>query len=343
MNLWILFTLMSLAAVVFVARPILAAQNRLTPLTAILVVGVIGLSSGLYFLKGSPTVDSGAGSLPEMDEAIAALAERLQSNPGDVNGWKMLGRSYMALGNYAEAANAYERAMDLESGSNAQTLVSLGEARLASTGSAIDGEISALFESALAIDPNNPQALFYGGIGAFNRDDAALAANRWERLLSLNPPAEIEGILRQRISEWRGEPASEPEQAASAEPPAEVRPSEPAAGAIVTAQLSLSEAAEAALPAEAIIFIIARDPAQPSPPIAVSRRRLSELPVSVALSDAESMVAGRTLSAFEEFELLARVSLSGQPTQQSGDWFGSVRVRPADTGVVDLQIAEQVP
>lgn len=350
MNLWIVFSLLSLGAIAFVARPLLAAQNRLTPLSVALVIGIVALSSGLYYFQGSPGVQSGSGALPEMDEAIAALAQRLQSDPQDLNGWKMLGRSYMALSNYAGAADAFEHAMNLESGQNSQTLVALGEARLYATGSEVDGEISALFESALAIDPNNPQALFYGGLGAFNRDDKTLAANRWERLLSLNPPAEIEGILRQRIAEWRGEPLAEVAAAAGTAPAmANASPATPptaasdASGAVVTARLSVSAAAAAALPADAVVFIIARDPGQPGPPIAVSRRSLAELPVTVSLGDAESMIAGRSLSGFAEFELLARVSLSGQPTQQSGDWYGSVIVRPAENDTVELQISEQVP
>jgi hypothetical protein len=55
------------------------------------------------------------------------------------------------------------------------------------------------------------------------------------------------------------------------------------------------------------------------------------------------MVAGRELSGFAEIELIARVSLSGQPTQQSGDWFGVQRVRPAENSSVVLVIDEQVP
>jgi hypothetical protein len=69
---------------------------------------------------------------------------------------------------------------------------------------------------------------------------------------------------------------------------------------------------------------------------------LSELPTVVELGDGESMVAGRALSGFVEFELEARVSLSGQPGRQPGDWFGSVLVRPADSGSVSLSIDTQV-
>ena len=176
------------------------------------------------------------------------------------------------------------------------------------------------------------QALFYGGIASANRGNTLLAADRWERLLGLNPPPEIQQILVQRIAEWRGEP-----------PPAVAMPSAEQAGFVVSADVSVSAAAAASLPADATVFIIARDPAQPSPPIAVTRRALSELPDVVGLGDSDSMIPGRTLSAFAEVELIARVSLSGQPVAQSGDWFGSQIVKPAENNSVTLSIAEQVP
>ena len=113
--------------------------------------------------------------------------------------------------------------------------------------------------------------------------------------------------------------------------------------AIISAQVSLSAEARAALTADTFVFIIARDPAAPTPPVAVSRLRLSELPTVVSLTDAESMVAGRELSSFAEIELLARVSLSGGPAAASGDWFGSMLVRPAETRSVSLAIDQQVP
>ena len=90
------------------------------------------------------------------------------------------------------------------------------------------------------------------------------------------------------------------------------------------------------------MFVIARDPAQPMPPIAVTRRRLSELPMAVELSDRESMVPGRDLSGFAEIELIARVSVSGQPNAQPGDWFGTITVTPAEKNDVVLSIQERV-
>ena len=346
MTLWVLFAAMSLVAVGFAVWPLYKHQKSLTPLIAVAVVVVVALSSGLYYYKGKPDLPSGISGLTELDDTVANLAARLASNPDDLNGWKMLGRSYVTMSNFEGAVDAFERAVELESAQDAQTLVALGEALLADTGSGISGRIASLFENALALEPSNPQALFYGGIGAFNRQDTDLAADRWERLLELNPPAEIQGILQQRIAEWRGEP---PPAMMQASPPTEtVAPTEAPApmagpGAVVSATISLTNAAAAALPAEAMVFVIARDPAQPVPPIAVARRLLSELPTAVELGDQESMVSGRELSGFAEFELLARVSLSGQPNAQSGDWFGTAIIKPAESDSIELLIDQQVP
>jgi cytochrome c-type biogenesis protein CcmH len=121
-------------------------------------------------------------------------------------------------------------------------------------------------------------------------------------------------------------------------------PSSPVNGAeIVTASVTVPEAVVASLPGNASVFIIARDPAQPSPPIAVTRRQLAELPATVSLGDADAMIPGRNLSMFNEFEIVARVSVSGQPVAQSGDWYASALVRPADDNTVTLLLDQQVP
>jgi cytochrome c-type biogenesis protein CcmH len=247
----------------------------------------------------------------------------------------------MALGNFGGAVEAYEEAMALEEGKVAQTMVDLALAIMNRDQAPIEGRTAGLIETALSLEPNNPAALFYSGVAAANNGDTDTAAERWEILLGLNPPENIRGILEQRIAEWRGEAPP------TAMPPAAVATGEAAAeagnDAVVSARISLSDEALAAMPGNASVFIIARDPAAPSPPIAVTRRMLSELPAVVALTDAQSMVEGRNLSAFAEIELLARVSLSGGPAAASGDWFGSMLVRPAETNSVRLTIDQQVP
>ena len=330
MTLWIVLGVMALLAVAFVTRPLLADMPRTTTLVALLIVFVVAGSSGLYWYKGSPGTKSGPGQAPDIQQMVASLAARLEQQPDDLNGWKMLGRSYMTLGNPAAAVDAYRRAVELESAQNASTLVALGAALAEAAGQQLTPEAISVFENALALEPTNSDALFWGGMGAFAMGNRELAADRWEALLASNPAPEVAAILRERIALWRGEEPSTPPM------------TEPDAADVVTANLTLSQEAAAELPAEATVFIIARDPAQPSPPIAVTRRMLSELPASVILGDKEAMIPGRMLSAFARFELVARVSLSGSPAEQSGDWYGTADVSPADNNTVEITIDRKV-
>jgi cytochrome c-type biogenesis protein CcmH len=334
MTLWVSIAAMCLVATLFVAWPLYRRQRRLSSLIAACVAVIVAISLGLYAYQGRPGLPSGAGSgePPDIEAMVTSLAARLESDPDDLNGWKMLGRSYMTMQNFAGAVDAYERAVKIEDSQVAQTLVDLGAALLARDQTGISGRTAALFESALALDSNNPNALFYGGIAALNRGNTDLAADRWEVLLGLNPPDEIRGVLEQRVAEWRGQPL-----------PTQPAPQLTQSGPVVSVDISLVPAITESLPADATVFIIARDPAQPSPPIAVTRRKLSELPAVVTLGDSEAMIPGRNLSDFAEFEIIARVSVSGQPIAQSGDWFAAAIVKPAEGDEVSLLIEQQVP
>jgi cytochrome c-type biogenesis protein CcmH len=329
MTLWIVFVLLCLLALAFVVRPLYQSSGRLTPVLAAVIVVTVGLSAGLYHRIGNPGIPSGAGSTPAVDEMVVALKERLEESPNDVNGWILLGRSYQSMKLYDEAIAAFEKALGLEQGQNAQSLISLGIALLEQRGGEASDRSTKLFENALALDPDNPNALFYAGDGAARRGDTTLAADRWERLLAQEAPPEIRELLQRKISEWRGLPLPTAQPALS--------------DAVVSINLSVSDAALSDLPADATVYVIARDPAQASPPIAVTPLRLSELPLVVSLSDHDAMGAGRPLSGFAELEIIARVSISGSPMAQSGDWSGSLRVNTNDATSIDLVIDQKVP
>ena len=346
MTFWTILVLFCLAAITFAVWPLYRESHRLTPLLATVIVFTLGLSVILYDQVGSPGVPSGrgvangdGGDLPGMNEAVESLQQRLADNPDDVAGWKMLGRTQMSLRDFGGATEAFERAMAIEEGKDAQTMVDLAIAILNRDGTPIEGRPAHLIENALALDTHNPAALFYSGLAAANRGDTDTASARWETLLGLNPPANIRSILEQRLAELRGEPMPAPPAAAEAGGADTPVPDD----AVVSAQVSLSDEAMSAMTSDASIFVIARDPAAPSPPIAVSRLRVSELPTLVSLTDSQSMVEGRNLSGFSEIELLARVSMSGGPAAASGDWFGSLIVRPAENDSVLLTIDRQVP
>jgi cytochrome c-type biogenesis protein CcmH len=336
--LWSILALLGLIAAAFVLWPFVRDFRRSAPVAAIAVLLVTGLAAGIYAVNGRPDVPSGASVEPDVGAMVESLARRLAEQPDDVNGWKMLGRSYMTLGQFTDAAAAYEKAVALEDAQVAQTLVDLGVALARAGNDSLSPRAIAVFDNAVALAPGDPEALFWGGIAAASRSDTATAADRWERLLETGPPAEVETILTERIAQWRGGALS-----ATSGTGAGPAPAAPVDAPVVTVDVTLSDAARAALPAVASVFVIARDPAAPSPPIAVARRQLSELPASVPLGDRDAMIPGRNLSAFPNFEVVVRASGTGDPIAAPGDWFGAREVTPASTATIAIEIGERVP
>ncbi len=329
MTLWVVLTLLCFLALAFVVWPLYRSSGRLTPVLVAVIALTVGLSAALYHRIGQPGVPSGAGSMPAVDDMVVTLQKRLEDTPDDVDRWILLGRSFQSMQRYDEAISAFESALELEQGQNARTMVGLAVILLESQGGEMSDRASGLFENALALEPDNANALFYGGGAAARRGDTALAADRWEILLGQDAPPEIRDLLQRKINEWRGLPPP----VAAAE----------LSSALVSINLSISAAALQQLPSEATVYVIARDPAQPSPPIAVTPRRLSELPLRVSLGDTDAMVAGRPLSGFAEVEIVARVSVSGSPMAQSGDWSGTLLINTNDQQAVDLLIDQQLP
>jgi cytochrome c-type biogenesis protein CcmH len=324
---------MLLAAVLAIAYPLYRHEQRLSTNAALAIAAILLVSISVYSQIGSPGAQSPQqGDLPSIDAMVDSLAARLQQDPNDVPGWKLLGRSYVQMRDFPAAIAAYERAVDLEGGQNGQTLADLGEVVLLSDGRTLNGRAGELFENALAVAPGNQKALFYAGMAAVERGDKELGAQRWEALLASSPPQNIEEILRQQIAELRG----------TGPVVAETRGGDD----VVTVRVALGESAVnavRAVRADSTVFIIARDPAQPSPPIAAVRRRAAELPAYVGIGDSDAMIPGRVPSGFAQLEIVARVSTSGQPMAQSGDWFGQQTISTADSKEVSVIIDKQVP
>lgn len=320
---------MLLAAVLAIAIPLYRKEQRFTANAVFAIAAVVLISVSVYSQIGTPDAKTPApGAMPSVEEMVDSLAQRLQDNPDDLAGWKLLGRSYIQIRNFPAAAAAYERAVDMEGGQNGQTLADLGEVILLADEQSLKGRAGELFENALAVSPNNQKALFYAGMAAVERGDKELGAQRWETLLASSPPQNIQEMLRQQIAELRG-----------AAPPVAATNS----GAVVTVRVALGESAVSSVQADSTVFIIARDPAQPLPPIAAVRRRADELPAYVGIGDSDAMVPGRVPSGFAQLEIVARVSMSGQPMAQSGDWFGQQTISTEDSKEVSVIIDEQVP
>jgi cytochrome c-type biogenesis protein CcmH len=72
---------------------------------------------------------------------------------------------------------------------------------------------------------------------------------------------------------------------------------------------------------ETAVFVYAKAMQGPPMPLAVKRLQLKDLPITLSLSDSDAMTPSMKLSSFDQVVVGARVSMSGNPVAQSGDFY----------------------
>ncbi len=276
----------------------------------------------------------------EGQRLVDELAARLERSPDDVAGWELLGRSYVALGEYDQGARAYREAWNRTPQPDDELKLAYAEAQILSDRSSLDGDAGRLVEEVLADEPSNPKALWYGGLVAFEQGHEDDVKARWSRLLAMNPPPEIAKMLRTQLAALGAAPEAD-SSASSA--PGSASGERPPSGPTVQLDVSLAGRwSVQQLPPSAALFILARAPGG-GPPLAVIRKPPSAVPGHFTLSDANSMIPGRSLADFDEVTLIARLSKSGQPSEQPGDWYAQASYRPKEgNGTVALVIDQVV-
>ena len=355
MNTFLLIAaVMAAIAAAAVALPLLRdRQSRV--LGVIAAVAVMGAAGGLYPLWSNwnwhaPSTAGASAEGPDVGAMVQKLEKHLQDQPDDLRGWLMLGRSYLALDRLDDAVLAYEHAHRLDS-QNADAAMGLGEAESLKAGGQITPAASLLFEQALALAPDNPKALLYGGFAAATRGDRALARTRWEALKNMHPPAQIVQLLDARIAELGALPAASggggsagdtavDATAAGTSPSPAGTSTSPGGlgGAVVTVKINVAPALKSRLVSEAPLFVFAREPGTAGPPLAAKRLTSTAIGSQVQLSSADSMLPGRVLKSGQRVSITARVSFSGQPIPSAGDLYGELTYEVGRDGVRDLVI-----
>ena len=108
-------------------------------------------------------------------------------------------------------------------------------------------------------------------------------------------------------------------------------------------KVALAPALAAKLPADASLFVIARQPGGPPMPVAVERLPARGFPVEVTLDDGDSPMPTLRLSQLDRVEVLARVSASGDAKAQPGDLEAVAKTAGKDSGPVELVIDQVRP
>lgn len=281
--------------------------------------------------RSNNNVPKNADGTPDIDTMIAGLQKKMEADPDNAKGWFMLGRSYMVVKRYPQAAKSYDKALKLKPES-ADIMLSLADSLAMTNNGEITGRPVELVNKALEIEPNNLTALWLGGMAARQQGEYLIAIERWKKvLLQIKDPQEtqeVNSLITEAMTKLTpGQKKNLGAVTAAIKPPISVQGEQQplktdqakAAGISVTVSLS-PEMKEKVKPTD-IVFVYAKALSGPPMPLAAAKKQVKDLPFEVFLDDSMAMMPTMKLSAVPEVVVGARISLSGQPIAQNGDLF----------------------
>jgi cytochrome c-type biogenesis protein CcmH len=309
------------------ARSQHAALLMALPLVAVLV----------YALTGNPMAAGPSASAPPEDAAraqteamVAQLAAQLTqadnsatagtaADTGSAEAWVWLAQLQAGLQRFAEAEQAYGRALARRP-DVAQWLVDRADLYVVAHGTQ-DGEAERLVQRALQLAPTHPKALAIAGGLAFDRGEATQAHRLWGRARALLPAGSAFALELDRSI-----------AAAEAEGARALNPATAISG---TVQLAPELAAKAS--PESTVFLVVRAANQssgPRMPLAVRRHRVADLPLRFTLDTSDAMTPSSSWAAGDALEVEVLVSHTGEARAQAGDLVaGPVGVKAGAEGL----------
>jgi cytochrome c-type biogenesis protein CcmH len=327
------------------ARPARAAAFSLlalVPIGAFAIYLVVGAPMALdprFLAENDP---AHAVDRQQLEAMVERLAEKLQQEPDNLEGWVMLARSYKHFGRFDEAARAYGRVV-ARAEPNASLLADYADMLAMAQGQKLQGEPEKLIAKALELDPKHLKALALAGSVEFEKKNYAAAAEYWQRMLPLVPPdSEQAKAVNANVAEARSLAGLGTMRAEIAAPPARGADAQAQAQGRVSGTVQLApELASKVAPTDAVL-VYARPASGSRMPLAVVRKQARDLPLTFTLDDTHAMTPEMTLSKHEQVVILARVSKKPGATAQPGDFEGlSTPVRNTATNVnvvIDTEI-----
>ena len=329
-------------------------SNKVLPIVVVILVPIVSVVTYLKISNGFESLSpefleqqqaQEQGQMQSVEKAIADLEKKLKQDSDNLDGWLMLGRSYLMTQQFDAAVNAFATANELTNGSNPNVLVSYGEAQGFAKGQRYDSSLG-LFKKALQIDPGNERGLWYAGLASYQLEDYKSSVYYWERLLQQVPSdqGEVKSALQKYLNDAKQKAGIEIADLSTSTNEKSPSQQDKRSAARIIVNVSLSEKLEKKIVNSDTLFIYARAHNGPKMPLALVKMTAGDLPTTVTLDDSVSMMPTMTLSSMEQVEVIARISKSGQAIMQSGDIYGSVQpVSTNKSETVDVVISELAP
>tara|TARA_R110002012_G_scaffold2245_5_gene10740 strand:+ start:954 stop:2273 length:1320 start_codon:yes stop_codon:yes gene_type:complete len=289
-------------------------------------------------------VTQGDASVTEEDlqQFALGLRTKLTSSEDDAIGWTLLGRVYVATNRVESAMDAFERALEIEP-DNLETLASYSQVLLMVNQESYLAQAKVYLNRILELDPQNTGALGMLAMAATQQGDTELAIETWQRLKTFVPKeAPIYQSIEAQIAQLEGDASITTDSLAEqgpltdVEPSADLKPSADQAQSaaesddapvLVSVTVTLDNSLAGKIPQNGFLFVYAQDASGASRmPAAVVKMPMGELPITVELSDANSVMPTLTLSQLSNVRLVAKISESGNVMKTSGDLQGTLEI-----------------
>ena len=162
-----------------------------------MVAGLVpAVALAIYAVQGSPGLPgrpvaerlaSTPGPGADVEELVARVEERLRANPSDGQGWDVIAPVYLRLERFADAAEAYRRAIELTSESP-QRLSGLAESSVLANDGIVTETARKAYQRLLELEPHRNEAVFGLALAKEQDGDLDQAEADYRKLLESAPP-----------------------------------------------------------------------------------------------------------------------------------------------------------
>ncbi len=294
-----------------------------------------------HLLTEQPKTEVKNQQKTDMTEIVEKLSKRLEKQPDDVKGWKMLARSYAFMERYDDAVNVYDKLLVLVGNQDAELLTDFAQILALQNAGELAGKATELLKSAMKIDPTNQKGLWLSGFAASERGDLQLAIDYWQKLLIQLPAddKQTRPMLETYMAEVQQKLGGIPDVFKPVEP---VKTKEKIADIGIEVSVSLALSLQDKVKPGDTVFVFARATTGRPMPLAAVKKSATELPFKVILNDSMAVMPTMKLSGATEVVVGARISSSGMATAQSGNLQG--QISPVKIGdKVEIVIDQIVP
>ncbi|MGI9286733.1 MAG: c-type cytochrome biogenesis protein CcmI [Pseudomonadales bacterium] len=305
-------------------------------LTTLLLYQYLGYLEDLRISQSLQQTQTRELSPERLKTLIPALERRSQRRPENSSYRFLLAQAQMQAQRYAEATASYKKLVE-QFENDAQLWAYYAQALYIGDGRRMSKAAQDALQRALQLNPRQSTALGLQGMHAFEQQDYATAIKAWSGLLAGLPPGSPQAnTINSALQRARGLAPT----GAATQPQAKVE----ADASEASIKVKVAADIGTQLPKDTTVFVYARAAKGPKMPLAIKRLQLGDLPADVELDDSMAMSPAMRLSTIDTVQVIARISMSGQATAQSGDWEASSTPlktqKQADA--IELIIREQI-